>query len=97
MGQALREHTPRSEPPAPIIPPPEVITEIEEKLLRQWIDESIPALGGLTPREAVKTSEGRKRVLELIDHAGHLQKAIRQTPEAFAPDYRKAKKMLGLE
>jgi len=97
MGQALREHTPRSEPPAPIIPPPEVIAEIEEKLLRQWIDESIPALGGLTPREAVKTSEGRKRVLELIDHAGPLQKTIRQTPGTFAPDYRKVKKMLGLE
>jgi len=97
MGQILREHTPRGEPPAPITPPPEVIAEIEEKLLRQWIDDSIPALGGLTPREAVKTSEGRKRVLELIDHAGQLQKNIRQTPGTFAPDYRKVKKMLGLE
>ena len=97
MGQALHEDIPRGEPPAPFIPPPEVIAEIEEKLLRQWIDDSIPALGGLTPREAIKTPDGRKRVLELIDHAEHLQRAIRQTPGAFAPDYRKVKKMLGLE
>jgi hypothetical protein len=95
--QALREHTPRGEPPAPFIPPPEVIAEIEEKLLRQWIDDSIPALDGLTPREAVKTPEGRKRVLELIDYVGQLQKTSQQTPGAFAPDYRKVKKMLGLE
>ncbi len=95
--QALREHTPRGEPPAPFTPPPEVIAEIEEKLLRQWIDDSIPALGGLTPREAVKTPEGRKRVLELIDYVGQLQKTSQQTPGAFTPDYRKVKKMLGLE
>jgi len=39
MGQILPEHTPRGEPPAPITPPPEVIAEIEEKLLRQSIDD----------------------------------------------------------
>ena len=79
------------------MPPPEVIAEIEERMLRQWIDDSIPALGGLTPREAVKTPEGRQRVLELIEEAGRMQKMVKKTPGAFAPDYRKVKKMLGLE
>jgi len=97
VSQALRESKPRAEPKEPFMPPPEVIAELEEKMLRQWIDDSIPALGGLTPREAVKTPEGRRRVLELIDEAGRMQKRIKKTPGAFAPDYRKVKKMLGLE
>ena len=97
VGQALRESKPRAEPKEPVMPPPEVIAEIEEKMLRQWIDDSIPALGGLTPREAVKTPEGRRRVLELIDEAGRMQKRMKKVPGMFAPDYRKVKKMLGLE
>jgi len=97
VGQALRESKPRAETKEPVMPPPEVIAELEEKMLRQWIDASIPALDGLTPREAVKTPEGRRRVLELIDEAGRLQKMVRKTPRTFAPDYRKVKKMLGLE
>ena len=69
VSHALSESKPRAEPEEPIVPPPEVITELEKKMLHQWIDDSIPALGGLTPREAVKTHEGRERVLELIDYA----------------------------
>jgi hypothetical protein len=96
VDQALRESKPRPIPGGPAVPP-EVIAEIEEKMLRQWIDESIPALGGLSPREAIKTPEGRQRVLELIDEAGRMQKRMPKTPGMFAPDYRKVKKMLGLE
>jgi hypothetical protein len=95
--QALRESKPRPKPEEPVMPSPEVIAEIEEKMLRQWIDDSIPALGGLTPREAVKTPEGRQQVLELIAEAGRMQKMIKKTPGTFTPDYRKVKKMLGLE
>jgi hypothetical protein len=95
--QVLRERKPRAEPEEPFIPPPEVVAELEEKILRQWIDDSIPALGGLTPREAVKTPEGRQQVLELIEHAVRIQKVMPKTPGMFAPDYRKVKKMLGLE
>jgi hypothetical protein len=95
--QALRERKPRDTPQEPVIPPPEVIAELEEQMLRQWIDDSIPALGGLTPREAVKTPEGRRQVLELIDEAPRMQKMMPKRPGVFAPDYRKVKKMLGLE
>ena len=55
------------------------------------------SLGGLTPREAIKTLEGRQRVLQLIDGAGRMQKRLKEVPGMFAPDYRKVKKMLGLE
>ncbi|MEA3339749.1 MAG: hypothetical protein U9R15_07270, partial [Chloroflexota bacterium] len=60
LDDALGESKPRSKPEEPFIPPPELIAELEEKMLRQWIDDSIPALGGMTPREAVKTPQGRK-------------------------------------
>jgi len=66
-------------------------------MLRQWIDESIPALDGLTPREAVKTPEGRQQVLALIEHSVQMQERLPKKPGFFAPDYRKVKEMLGLE
>ena len=66
-------------------------------MLRQWIDDAIPALGGLTPREAVKTPEGRQRVLELIEYITRDQARMRHAPGLFSPDYRKTRKMLGLE
>ena len=31
-----------------------------------WLDESIPALGGQTPREAARTPDGRRRVAQMI-------------------------------
>ena len=97
VDEALRERKSRAKPEEPFIPPPELVAEIEEQMLRQWIDDSIPALGGLTPREAVKTPEGRQQVLELIEYSVQIQKRMPQTPGMFAPDYRKVKKMLGLE
>jgi hypothetical protein len=97
VDQALRERKPSTEPEEPFIPPPEFVAELEEKMLRQWIDDSIPALGGLTPREAVKTPEGRRQVLELIEYSVQMQRMMPKTPGMFAPDYRKVKKMLGLE
>ena len=95
--EALRERKPRARPEEPFVPPPEFIAEIEDKMLRQWIDDSIPALGGLTPREAAKTPEGRRQVLALIDRAVQMQAMMPKTPGTFAPDYRKVIKMLGLE
>jgi len=95
-AQALRQRVPQPEPPdEPFLPPPEVLAQIEEQLLRKWISEPIPALGGLTPLEAVKTPEGRRRVLELIDEGERMQRHYKGP--GFAPDYRKTKKMLGLE
>jgi hypothetical protein len=96
VEQALREPSPQPQP-EPVILPPEAIAELEERMIRQWLDESIPALGGLTPREAVKTPEGRQQVLELLDYIGRDQGRRELPPGLFAPDYRKAKKMLGLE
>jgi hypothetical protein len=94
--QVLEE--PALEPaPEPLVLPPEAIAELEERMIRQWLDESIPALGGQTPREAVKTAEGRQRLLALFDYIDRQQERASNLPGMFSPDYRKAKKMLGLE
>ena len=50
--------------------PPDVEAQLERELYdehyRAWLDESIPALGGETPREAVLTKRGRERVADLL-------------------------------
>jgi Protein of unknown function (DUF2384) len=96
VAQALRETPLQTKPTESVQPPPELIAQIEETLLKRWISEPIPALGGQTPIQAVKTPNGRKLVLELIAGAEQLQRAYK-SPTGFAPDYRKAKRMLGLE
>ena len=97
VDDVFSKSEPRSEPEEPFIPPPEMIAELEEKMLRHWIDDSIPALDVMTPREAIKTPQGRKQVLELLDYIAGRQKMEPKAPGMFAPDYRKVKKMLGLE
>ncbi|HLQ39035.1 MAG TPA: MbcA/ParS/Xre antitoxin family protein, partial [Planctomycetota bacterium] len=42
---------------------------------RRWLDEPIPALGGKTPRQAVKTADGQRKVARLI----------RTTPDPMGP------------
>ena len=38
-----------------------------EKYYNDWINSKIPALGNITPRQAVKTNSGREKVKALID------------------------------
>jgi len=94
--EALRQGPP-SDPADFVLLPPEVLAQLEEQMLREWIDDSIPALGGQTPREAVKTPEGREQVLELIDYITDAQAQQSRPAGMFSPDYRKVKEMLGLE
>lgn len=49
--------------------PPEALASLQRQIDAQcmrWLDEPIPALGGRTPREVVKTPHGRDQVLRLI-------------------------------
>jgi hypothetical protein len=50
--------------------PPEVMAQAIEQVLHRhyakWADESIPALGGLTPRQAITTPSGLERVKGLL-------------------------------
>lgn len=57
-------------PAAPAEPPgPEAqafLREYRLKLMRTWLDDSIPALGGKTPRQAAGTAQRRKQLLALL-------------------------------
>jgi hypothetical protein len=58
----LRAGTPSRTPEAP---PPElqaILAEHVAQMMRAWPDQSIPALGGKTPRAAVRTKPGRAQV-----------------------------------
>jgi hypothetical protein len=50
--------------------PPEVIAQAIEQALHRhyanWVDETIPALGGRTPRQAITTPAGLERVKGLL-------------------------------
>jgi len=44
----------------------EVSRQALESFWKNWLDENIPALGGLTPRQAVKEDDGREKVIALL-------------------------------
>jgi len=41
-------------------------TEFMQKHSEKWLKKKVPALGGKTPLQAVKTEEGRRKVIELL-------------------------------
>jgi hypothetical protein len=73
----LAEGAARGARPAPSEPMPpevlEVVKRMQAEHYRRWLDEEIPALGGLTPREAAKRKGAPRKSLELllaeIEHA----------------------------
>jgi hypothetical protein len=44
----------------------QVYTNFMQKHCEKWIKEKIPALGGCTPLQSVKTEEGKNKVIELL-------------------------------
>jgi hypothetical protein len=70
-GELVVLHEPgRAKPIAPAnTPPPELVealrAHIHDTSLR-WIDEPLPALDGLTPRQAVERAAGRRKVQQMI-------------------------------
>lgn len=79
---------------------PEVRQHIEDMLKahwEDWVDDKIPALGGRTPREAVKTADGRESVEALLldaerhEMVDEFSRAV--TSEAIA----RTRKRLGLD
>lgn len=73
---------------------------VQAKFLEDWarslLDERIPALDGMTPREAVKTPEGRERVKELLRLWENAEERKRRRGEP-CMDVNALRKMLGLE
>jgi hypothetical protein len=67
--------------------PPEVrhklITEYMEQHVAKWPDMSLPALDGQTPRQAVKTAAGRRKVSALLRDFENTEEHKRQAGEPF--------------
>jgi hypothetical protein len=65
-----------------------------------WIDEKIAAIGNITPREAVKTPEGKRRLIDLLkDFENQNERALRRGlkgPDAIFFPVEKVRKELGL-
>jgi len=73
----------------------EVIQQVLDKHYSTWPDEPLPALGGQTPREAVRTAEGRQAVEQLLrDFENANEHERRQGQPAY--DFSKIRKELGL-
>ena len=79
--------------------PPEIANPLIEQLLERhystWPDTPLPALGGQTPRDAVRTPEGRRRLeallLDFENQAEHDRRAGRP-----AYDFSRLRRELGL-
>lgn len=68
-GEALKAHQDK-----PLKREHEIPMDIQQQLYTQymkshyekWFQERIPALGGLTPMEAIRTADGKQKVVELL-------------------------------
>lgn len=60
-----------------------VFSKVMEDWVTKWIEEKIPALDGKTPREAVKTPEGREKVEELLKDWENMEERKRRGGEPY--------------
>jgi hypothetical protein len=104
----IREHTDpvarlgggaaRRGPPAPSEPMPpeaiELVKRMQAEHYRRWLDEEIPALGGLTPRQAAKLKGAPRKRLELL--LAEIEHAEAGQPEAQRFDVGVLRRDLGL-
>lgn len=68
--------------------------ELKEQYYAQWLDEAIPALGGKTPRAAVRTAAGRRKVDLLLRDMEHHESVL---PADRQMDFSIVRRALGLE
>ena len=99
MAERKEEDGPR-ERPTPEAFPPEVerglYLDFMDQHYQGWVDGAVPALDGLSPREAVAAKGGRSRVAELIRQIDHGQ-AMQQREKGFAYDTTWLWEELGLD
>jgi hypothetical protein len=96
--RALQE--PRPAGPGTQEIPPEVqhrlLTQLMEKHFAEWPDTALPALDGETPRDAVKTAEGRRRVSLILRDFENDEERKRKAGEPYY-DISRLRAELGVE
>ena len=90
-------HEPRERAePIPTEVERDIILQMKARHYATWPDDPLPALGGKTARQAVKTASGRKAVLDLIRDMEHGEaREAKQGHPAF--DFTPLRKTLGLD
>ena len=79
---------------APAVPvPDEILHELKRRHYADWPDHPLPALDGMTPREAVRTADGRAAVDNLLKE---MENQEQRAPGA-AFDFSALRRALGLE
>jgi hypothetical protein len=71
---------------------PEVVAQIQADMEQRWLDESVPALGGVTPRQAAGDPTRRDDLVRLIDSFPEPEPG--SAVFSFRPD--RLRKLLGL-
>ena len=80
--EGKRENTKLNRLPPGVKSRKELNRSIEEYYSR-WIDTPLPALGGLTPRVAAKTAEGRKELCTVLDELENFYEHARMRGEPY--------------
>jgi hypothetical protein len=91
-GTDERPARPAEPPPAEVV---EVMRKVQAEHYRRCLDESIPALGGLTPREAARRKGASQRELDVL--LADLEHCEAGRPEAERFDVAGLRRELGLE
>lgn len=80
-------------PPEPVELDPADVAGIRRQLEDRWLADSIPALGGLTPREAAASTQARGELVALLEDFEWTQ---RRSPQQLEYDISRLRRELGL-
>ena len=72
----------------------QLVLDFKRRHYADWLDTAIPALGGQTPREAMRTAKGREAVDVLLKDMENLEQRV---PAGSAFDFSALRRELGLE
>jgi hypothetical protein len=90
-GSGLSESSP------PEVEPTPEVQALEAELIRRhwdaWVDETVPALGNRTPRQAAKTARGRERLEALL---ADFERSAEHTRSPGGPNVSELRRRLGL-
>ncbi len=77
-----------------VVLPPEALEQLQDRFERRWCDEHVPALGGLTPRQAAADPSRREALERLL---GEFERANRAQPaDAIGMRPARLREILGL-
>jgi hypothetical protein len=88
---AARPASPEEVPPAEA---QQLVLEYKRRHYADWPDHPLPALGGLTPRAAIRTAEGRRAVDTLLKD---MENTERRSAGEYAFDFGELRRALGLK